>query len=66
MTKSNLSDWAKLIIGIAFTIGLIILTAKKIIPAEVIIAVGPATITYIVKEWEKQKEIARIIEQLKK
>jgi Na+/H+ antiporter NhaD/arsenite permease-like protein len=60
----NLSDLTKLIIGVAFTIGFIVLTATKIIPVEVFIAVAPAVITYIVKEWEKQKEIDRITKQL--
>lgn len=61
----TLSDLAKLIIGVAFTIGFVVLTAKRIIPVEAFIAVAPAVITYIVKEWEKQKEIARIIEKKK-
>ncbi len=60
----KLSDLATLIIGVLFTIAFIVLTAMKIVPVEAFIAVAPAVITYIVKEWEKQKEIARIRKQL--
>ncbi len=60
----NFSGLAKLIIGVLFTIGFIVLTAIKIVPVEAFCAVAGAAITYIVKEWEKQKEIARIRKQL--
>lgn len=58
------SDLTKLIIGVLFTIGFIVLTAMKIVPVEAFIAVAPAVIMYIVKDWEKQKEIAKIRNQL--
>lgn len=64
MRGISLSELAKLIIGVLFTIGFIVLTAIKIVPVEAFIAVAPAVIMYIVKEWEKQKEIARIRNQL--
>lgn len=60
----NFSGLAKLIIGVLFTVGFFVPTAMKIVPVEAFIAVAPAVITYIVKEWEKQKEIARITRQL--
>lgn len=66
MDKNSLSDWAKTIIGFTLTIALIVLTAKRIIPVEVFIGVAPAVIIYIVKEWEKKREIARIMKQLEK
>ncbi len=64
MSGISLSGLAKLIIGVLFTIGFIVLTAMKIVPVEAFIAVAPAVIIYIVKEWEKQREIARIRKQL--
>ena len=60
----KLSDLATLIIGVLFTIGFIVLTAMKIVPVEAFCAVAPAVVIYIVKEWEKQKEIARIRKEL--
>lgn len=44
----KLSDLTKLIIGVLFTIGFIVLTAIKIVPVEAFIAVAPAVIIYIV------------------
>jgi len=60
----KLSDLTKLIIGVLFSVGLIVLTAMKIVPPEAFCAIVGAGLTYIVKEWEKQKEIARIRKQL--
>lgn len=60
----KLSDLTKLIIGGVFSIGLVVLTVMKIVPPEAFCAVAGAAIMYIVKEWEKQKEIARITRQL--
>ena len=56
----SLSGLAKLIIGILFTIGFIVLCAMRIIPAEAYCVVAAASITFIVEEWRKEKEIERL------
>jgi len=56
----SLSNLAKLIIGVLFTIGFIVLCAMKIIPAEAYCVVAAASITFIVEEWRKDKEIERL------
>ena len=56
----SLSSLAKLIIGILFTIGFIVLCAMRIIPAEAYCVVAAASITFIVEEWRKEKEIERL------
>jgi len=60
----NFSDLTKLIIGVVFTVGFIVLTAMRIVPAEAFCAVASAAVTFIVQEWRKEKEIARITRQL--
>lgn len=62
----KLSDLTKLIIGVAFTIGFIVLTAKRIIPPEAFCVVASASIIFIVEEWRKEREIARITKLLGK
>ncbi|MBU0847500.1 hypothetical protein KKH23_09980 [Patescibacteria group bacterium] len=57
----SLSGLAKLVIGVLFTFGFILLSAMEIIPAEAYIAVASVTITFIVEEWRKEKEIARLM-----
>ncbi|GAI16644.1 unnamed protein product [marine sediment metagenome] len=57
----SLSGWAKLIIGILFTIGFIVLCAMRIVPAEAYCAVAAGVVTYIVEEWRKEKEITRLL-----
>ncbi len=54
------SSLAKLIIGVLFTIGFIVLCAMGIIPAEAYCVVAAASITFIVEEWRKEKEIERL------
>lgn len=56
----NLSSLAKLIIGVLFTIGFIVLCAMKIIPSEAYCVVAASAITFIVEEWRKEKEIERL------
>ena len=56
----NLSGWAKLIIGILFTIGFIVLCAMKIIPPEAYCVVASSVVVFIVEEWRKEKEIERL------
>jgi len=57
----SLSGLAKLIIGVLFTVGFIVLCAMKIVPPEAYCAVAAATITFIVEEWRKEKEIDRLL-----
>ncbi len=59
------SGLAKLIIGVLFTIGFIVLCAMRIVPPEAYCAVAAAVVTFIVEEWRKEKEISRLKEQLK-
>ena len=61
----SLSGLAKLIIGILFTFGFILLSAMEIVPAEAYIAVASVTITFIVEEWRKEKEIDRLLAKRK-
>jgi len=58
--KMTASSLAKLIIGVLFTIGFIVLCAMKIIPAEAYCVVAAASITFIVEEWRAEKQISRI------
>lgn len=51
----NLSSLAKLIIGVLFTIGFIVLCAMGIIPAEAYCVVAAASITFIVEEWRIER-----------
>lgn len=57
----SLSDLAKLIIGVLFTIGFIVLCAMEIVPPEAYCAVAAGAITFIVEEWRKEKEISRLM-----
>jgi len=57
----NLSGLAKLVIGILFTIGFIVLCAIRIVPAEAYCSVAAGVIVFIVEEWRKDKEIARLL-----
>ena len=62
----NLSGLAKLIIGVTFAIGFVILCAMKVVPPEAFCIAATAAITFIVEEWSKEREIARIMASLKK
>lgn len=61
----SLSGWAKLIIGVLFTVGFIVLCAMKIVPPEAYCVVAASAITFIVEEWRKEKEIARLMVNLR-
>lgn len=62
----SFSGLAKLAIGILFTIGFIILCAMEIVPPEAYCSVAAGVIVFIVEEWQKGKEIARLMANLKK
>lgn len=61
----SLSGLAKLIIGVLFTIGFIILCAMRIVSSQAYIAIASVTVTFIVEEWRKEQEIARLLANLK-
>jgi len=62
----SISGLAKLFIGILFAGGFVLLCAMRIIPAEAYIAIASVSITFIVEEWRKEKEIARLLSGKKK
>jgi len=57
----SISGLAKLVIGILFAGGFVLLCAMKIISPEAYIAIASVTVTFIVEEWRKEKEIARLL-----
>jgi len=61
----SLSGLAKLIIGVLFTIGFIVLCAMRIVPPEAYCAVATGVVIFIVQEWRKEKEIARLMARRK-
>lgn len=63
MTAKNL---AQIAVAIILCIGVIVLTAMKIMPTEVLAGYAGMAITWVYKEKQKEKEIARLIDSLKK
>lgn len=63
MTARNL---AQISVAIILCIGVIVLTAMKIMPTEVLAGFAGMAITWVFEEKQKEKEIARLIDSLKK
>jgi len=63
MTAKNI---AQLSLVIIFGVGLIVLTAMKIMPTEVLAGFAGVAVTWVFEEKKKEKEIARLIDSLKK
>lgn len=63
MTAKNL---AQIAIVIILGIGLVVLTAMKIMPTEVIATYAGIAITWVFEEKQKEKEITKLIANLKK
>jgi hypothetical protein len=53
------------IIGLMFSIAIIVFTGMKIIPVEVFCSLAAGAIVWFFKEKEKESEIKRIIDKLK-
>lgn len=63
MTTKNI---AQLAIAIILSIALVVFTAKGIVPTEVFVGFVSVALTWIFREKEKEKEIARLIDSFKK
>lgn len=63
MTAKNI---AQLSVAIIFAIGLIVLTAMKIMPTEVLAGFAGVAVTWVFKEKEKEREINRLMANLRK
>lgn len=62
----KIKNIAQLIIAVIFSIALIVFTKMGIVPTEVFVGFVGVALTWVFKEVEKEREIARIIANLKK
>ena len=63
MTAKNI---AQIAIAAILSIALVVFTAKGIVPTEVFVGFAGVALTWIFKEVEKEREIARLMANLKK
>lgn len=63
MTAKNI---AQLTIAVIFSIALIVFTKMGIVPTQVFVGFVGVALTWVFKEVEKEREIARIMANLKK
>lgn len=63
MTTKNI---AQITIAIVLTIALIVFTGMELVPVEAFTGFVGVAVTWVFKEVEKEKEIARIMASLKK
>jgi multisubunit Na+/H+ antiporter MnhC subunit len=61
-----MSQWAKIVISVLIIVGFFVLAGIKILPVEVTVSIISGGVGAVIMYWFKEKEIARLKEQILK